>query len=166
MSSYIYIYVSYNCTPTVIPTCQLCVYQVNHVYKIIASSRVHPGGGCVQRHHVAVRYISHRHQVRHRHALCLVESSIYNTGTNNSMVKYNTTTSKSLSTQSNTCISLYRLCVIPGLPSSIEQEELSSHLSSLTGAGIVAVKRSGTCSGYTWTAEFTSRGGDHPQMVG
>ena len=58
------------------------------------------------------------------------------------------------------CLSLSPLDVA----ASISADALETKLEMLDGMGDMKVTRDGDCAGYTWTVEWTTLGGDHPQL--
>lgn len=47
---------------------------------------------------------------------------------------------------------------------SISADALETKLEMLSDMGEIKVTREGDCAGYTWTIEWATLGGDHPQM--
>ena len=47
---------------------------------------------------------------------------------------------------------------------SVSADSLKTKLEMLGDVGALKVTREGGCAGYTWTTEWTTLGGDHPQM--
>ena len=47
---------------------------------------------------------------------------------------------------------------------SVSADALETKLEMLDGMGDMKVTREGNCAGYTWTVEWTTLGGDHPQL--
>ena len=47
---------------------------------------------------------------------------------------------------------------------SVTADALKTKLEMLDDVGALKVTREGNCAGYAWTTEWTTLGGDHPQM--
>ncbi|XP_078617899.1 fibrocystin-L-like [Branchiostoma floridae x Branchiostoma japonicum] len=54
--------------------------------------------------------------------------------------------------------------LVPDVPSAVSASAFKNLLEQVGGTGKLTVSRQGSCSGYTWTIDWTTVGGDQPKL--